>query len=80
MTRQGINNFGRMEVISMSVRSKTFWEIKDEISFSNAKVHFSVLGDFEIDDIDRGIQMEGFEEIECDGMFVEVIGVNILTD
>ena len=30
--------------------------------------------------MDRGIQMEGFEEIECDGMFVEVVCVNILTD
>ena len=62
------------------IRSKTFWEIKDEISFSNAEVHLSGLGDFEIDDMDHGIQMNGFEEIECDGMVVEVIGVNILTD
>ena len=52
------------------MRSKTFWEII-EVSFFNAKVHFSWLGDFEID---------GFEEIEWDGMIVEVIGVNTLTD
>ena len=38
------------------------------------------LGDFEIDDMDRGIQMEVLDERECDGMFVDVIGVNILTD
>ena len=69
-----------MEVISISVRSKPFWEIKDVISFSNAKVHFSGLGDFEIDDMDRGIQMDGFEDVECDGMCVKVIDVNILTD
>jgi len=69
-----------MEVISLSVRSKTFWEIKDEISFSNAKVHFSRLGDFELDDMDRSIQIDGFEEIEGYGMVVEGIGVNVLTD
>jgi len=54
---------GSIEVISGSERSKTFWEIKDEISFYNAKVHFSILGDFEIDDMD-GIQTDGIEEIE----------------
>jgi len=69
-----------MEEISRSLRSKTFWEIKDEISFSNAKVHFSGHGDFEIDDMDRGIQMEWLDERDCDGMCVDVIGVNILTD
>ena len=67
-------------LISISVTSKTFWEIKDEISFSNAIVHVWGLDDFEKNDMDHGIQIEGFEEIECDGMFVEVIGVNILTD
>ena len=69
-----------MEEISISLRSKTFWEIKEDISFSNAKVHFSGLGDFEIDDMDRGIQIEVLDERECDGMLVDVVDVNILTD
>ena len=30
--------------------------------------------------MDRGIQMEVLDEIECDDMFVDVIGVNVLTD
>ena len=30
--------------------------------------------------MNRGIQIDGFEEIEWDGMIVEVIGVNTLTD
>ena len=41
--------------ISMGLRSKTFWEINDCISFSKAKVHFSGVGDFWIDCIDLGI-------------------------
>jgi hypothetical protein len=69
-----------MEEISRSLRSKTFWEIKDEISFSNAKVHFSGLGDFEIDDMDFGIQIVVFDERECEGMCVDVLDVNLLTD
>ena len=68
------------EVISMAARSKTFREIKDEISFSNAKVHFSGVGDLEIDDMDRGIQIERFEEIEGHVMFKEAKCVNVLTD
>jgi hypothetical protein len=69
-----------MEEISRSLRSKTFWEIKEEISFSNAKVHFSGLGDFEIDDMDFGIQIEVFDGRECEGIVVDVLDVNILTD
>jgi hypothetical protein len=49
-------NFLSIVEISIGDRSKTFWEINELISFSKAKVHFSGVGDFEIDDIDFGIQ------------------------
>ena len=47
-----------MVLISTGVRSKTFWASNDSISFSKAKVHFSGVGDFAIDVIDLGIQIE----------------------
>ena len=40
--------------ISISMTSKTFWEIKELISFSKQKFHFSGAGDFVTDDMDRG--------------------------
>ena len=58
ITRLGIINFLSTKEILTSVSSKTFCEIRELISFCRAKVHFSGLGDFAMDDIERGIQTE----------------------
>jgi len=72
ITRLGIINLWSIVLISIAVISKTFWEIKDEKSFSNVKVYFSGVGDFEIDNIDRGIHIDWLEGTEVHGMCKEV--------
>jgi hypothetical protein len=44
-----------MDVASIGEGSKTFWDMRDSISFDNAKVHFSGVGDFEIAAMLRGM-------------------------
>ena len=60
----GIINFLSTKEILTSVLSKTFCEMKELILFWRAKVHFSGLGDFGIEDIECGIQMEEEESDE----------------
>ena len=57
-------NFLSTKEILTSVLSKTFCETRELISFWRARIHFSGLSDFGIEDIDCGIQIEEDESDE----------------
>jgi len=51
----GIINCLSIVVMSMGDKSKTCWDINDDISLSKAEVHFSGVGDFDMLDMHFGI-------------------------
>ena len=53
-----------LSIVDMSIGevSKTFWDIRELISFSRAEVHFSGVGDFDIAIIDFGIYTDRGED------------------
>ena len=55
MTLLGIIDFFSIVDMSIGKSEKTFCDIREFISFSKAEVHFSGVGEFEIDAIDFGI-------------------------
>jgi len=55
ITLLGINNFLSIVARSTGDKSNTCWDNNEFISFSNAEVHFSGVGDFAIFEMEFGI-------------------------
>ena len=79
ITLLGIINFLSTNEMLTSVLSNTFCKMRELISFCRAKVHFSGLGDFVMEDIERGIQMDDEEPYDWRWDIAEVCEVNVLT-